>query len=94
MVTDDRPALTDYGNAERLVIWRRGDLRYCYAWAKWLVWDTMRYRVDDAGTVERYAKETVRAIYEEANEAVMSGDSQAKDIARHAAAFGGRCQVA
>lgn len=64
----DRPKLTDMGNAQRLVERHGADLRYCGAWGKWLVWDGLRWTPDDTGQVYRWAKETVRAIYDEAKE--------------------------
>ena len=74
--------LTDLGNAERLVEQHGADLRYCYAWEKWLVWDGRVWKVDDTGEVERRAKETVRAIYLEAANA-ESADAR-KALASHA----------
>ena len=64
-----RPAdirLTELGNAERLVAWHGADLRYCHPWGKWLVWDGRRWEVDATAEVMRRAKQTVRALYGEA----------------------------
>ena len=58
--------LTDLGNAQRLVAQHGQDLRYCYTWGKWLVWDGVRWAKDESGEVDRRAKETVRSIYVEA----------------------------
>lgn len=81
-----RPAtaanLTDYGNAERLVGHHGRDLRYVYAWDKWLVWTGRVWRVDDTGEVERRAKDTVRRIYQEAANA-EDADAR-KALANHA----------
>jgi putative DNA primase/helicase len=74
--------LTDLGNAERLVEQHGVDLRYCYAWEKWIVWDGRVWKVDDTGEVERRAKETVRAIYLEAANA-ETADAR-KALASHA----------
>src|SRR5215213_3275900 len=49
---------TDTGNAERLADRHGTNLRYCYPWGKWLVYDSTRWRVDDRGAVVRLAKET------------------------------------
>ncbi|MCK6446183.1 MAG: phage/plasmid primase, P4 family [Planctomycetes bacterium] len=58
-------ALTDIGNAERL-IHRHGDsIKYCSAWG-WMVYDGKRWKRDDERAVELRAKETVRAIAAEA----------------------------
>ena len=37
----------DHGNAERLIALYGADLKYCHAFKKWLVWDGMRWAVDD-----------------------------------------------
>ncbi len=65
---------TDTGNAERLADRHGANLRYCYPWGKWLVYDGARWRVDDRGAVVRLAKDAARAIFEEAKEA---GDDEA-----------------
>ncbi len=66
--SSDRPKLTDLGNSQRLVERHGANLRFCGAWQKWLIWDGLRWTVDDTGQVYRWAKETVRAIYDEARE--------------------------
>jgi putative DNA primase/helicase len=75
-------ALTDMGNAHRLVAKHGDGLRYCHLWNKWLVWDKRRWRVDETGEVVRLAKQTVQAIYAEAAEANDQDASQA--LAKHA----------
>lgn len=57
---------TDLGNAERLIARHGRDLRYCYPWSRWLVWDGKRWALDDSGEAHRRVKDTVRAIYAEA----------------------------
>jgi putative DNA primase/helicase len=74
--------LTDLGNAERLVAHHGADLRYVYAWEKWLVWDGRVWKVDDTGEVERRAKAAVRSIYAEAASA-EDADTR-KALASHA----------
>jgi P4 family phage/plasmid primase-like protien len=64
---------TDAGNAERLADRHGANLRYCYPWGKWLVYDGTRWRVDDRGAVVRLAKDTARSIFEEAKEAADDG---------------------
>jgi putative DNA primase/helicase len=74
---EDRPNLTDLGNARRLVK-RYGDrVRFVYAWGKWLVWDATRWAVDDTGSIMRAAKDTVMAMYREASEIQSDGKRQA-----------------
>lgn len=78
----ERFNLTDYGNAERFVARHRGNVRYCYAWRSWLVWDGRRWKIDDGGGVRRLAKETVRSIYGEA--AAVDDPKERAAIAKHA----------
>jgi putative DNA primase/helicase len=56
---------TDYGNAQRLVARFGDEMRHVSEWSCWLIWDGSRWVKDRSGAVERFAKETVRAMYEE-----------------------------
>jgi putative DNA primase/helicase len=49
----------DHGNAERLIAVYGEDLRYCHAFRKWLVWDGMRWAVDDTDQARRLAKQAM-----------------------------------
>jgi hypothetical protein len=73
---------TDVGNAERLVHRHGRNVRYCWLWVKWLIWDGQRWRRDDSGEVFRLAKETVAHIYREA--AAAPDDETRKALAGHA----------
>ncbi len=73
---------TDTGNAERLADRHGADLRYCYPWGKWLVYDGTRWRIDDQGAVVRLAKDAARSIFEEAKEA--PDDETAKRLGKWA----------
>lgn len=73
--------LTDLGNARRFVAIHGGDIRYCYPWTKWFVWDGKRWKLDDRGEVFLRAKNTVMFIYHEA--AKTKDESQRKDLAKH-----------
>jgi putative DNA primase/helicase len=76
--------LTDYGNAERLVLLFGQDLRYCHPWKTWLVWDGRRWVIDATAEVIRRAKATVRKMYAAA---VKIDDSDRRDKAlKHARA--------
>src|SRR5215207_3055843 len=70
---------TDQGNAQRLVERHGGDLRYVHKWSMWLVWDGRRWRPDDTGEVVRRAKETVRAMYHDAENGFID-----KELSKHA----------
>ncbi len=58
-------ALTDLGNAERLVARHGNDLRFCQTLGGWLCWDGKRWRLDVTGEADRRAKATARAIADE-----------------------------
>lgn len=77
----DREHYTDLGNARRLVRLHGQDLRYCYPWGAWLVWDGMRWAVDDSGEAARRAKRTVKGMYAEAADLP---DDDGKNLAKHA----------
>ena len=59
-------ALTDYGNAERLVSQHGENIRYCSQQRGWYVWDGKCWVLDDNGEIIRLAKATVRSLYAEA----------------------------
>lgn len=63
-----RFALTDTGNAERLVAQHGEVLRYCHTWGAWLVWDGARWRRDATRDVDHFAKLTVRSMKREFDE--------------------------
>jgi len=75
--------LTDLGNAERFVALHGENVRYCYPWAKWLIWTGARWERDDSGKVHKLAKVTVRGIYREA--ATAEDEDRRKALAKHAA---------
>jgi putative DNA primase/helicase len=74
---------TDLGNAERFIAQHGANVRYCYAWSRWLAWSGLRWERDESGRVHRLAKETVRGIYQEA--AAAPAEDRRKDLAKHAA---------
>lgn len=80
-VTVSRNA-TDLGNAERLAARYGSDLRFVPRMGKWLVWDGARWAGDETGRVHQYAKETVRAIYDEAAE--LPDRDERKAMIQHA----------
>jgi putative DNA primase/helicase len=87
----ERHHASDLGNARRLVSRHGGDIRYCYPWAKWLVWDGLRWRVDDSGEIFRRAKETVATTYREA--AAADDATERKELARHALRSEGEARI-
>jgi P4 family phage/plasmid primase-like protien len=75
--------LTDLGNAERFIAQHGANIRYCYAWSRWLAWNGLRWERDESGRMHRLAKETVRGIYQEA--AAAPAEDRRKVLAKHAA---------
>jgi putative DNA primase/helicase len=59
----------DTGNADRLVAMHGADLRYCFAFRKWLIWDGKRWTVDDTGHALMLAKRTIADFLRQAIEA-------------------------
>jgi putative DNA primase/helicase len=74
--------LTDLGNSGRLVHRYGPDLRFCWAWGKWLAYDGRRYAIDDTGEVYRLAADTVASIYAEA--AAAPDQERRKALGKHA----------
>ncbi len=74
--------LTDLGNAERLVSQFGDDIGYCYDWKKWLVWDGKRWAIDRKGNIRQKAKQVVRTIYREIENA--TDKSEQREIFNHA----------
>ena len=60
------PHYTDLGNCYRLVREHGENIRYVAIWKKWLVWTGTYWQIDNSGVVERFAKNTVLKIPEEA----------------------------
>lgn len=67
---------TDLGNSERLVARYGHDLRYCYDFGKWLVWDGVRWALDRTGAALEHAKETARKMLAEAATLADKEDSR------------------
>jgi P4 family phage/plasmid primase-like protien len=57
---------TDLGNAERMVHRHGQNIRFNTSFGKWYLWDGKRWNEDKVSKVLQIAKDTVRAIYEEA----------------------------
>ena len=81
-LVDEPKHLTDLGNAKRLIGLYGDDLRYCYPWGKWLIWDGDRWVKDESGTIDRHAKNTVGQIYVEAGQG--ASEEKRKRLGSHA----------
>src|SRR5918997_1907939 len=73
---------TDLANSERFIAQHGDNVRYCYPWGRWIVYNGVRWERDETGQVHRLAKETVRSIYQEAAEA--EDESRRRQLAKHA----------
>lgn len=81
-------ALTDLGNAERLIALHGKDLLHCHATRQWLLWDGRRWKADNTAAVERMAMNAVRAIRAEAD-AQQDGEERRR-LLKHALRSEGR----
>jgi putative DNA primase/helicase len=70
-------ALTDLGNAERLVKRHGDNLRHCHPWKQWLHFNKRFWEKDQTGAITACAIETVRRIYAEA---AKCPDPKARDL--------------
>ncbi|PLS86750.1 MAG: hypothetical protein CYG60_05595 [Actinobacteria bacterium] len=76
---------TDVGNARRYFDAHGPDLRYCWPWGKWFVYDGKRWAVDQAGEVQRRAKDVAVCIFQEAADAARAGQADLSErLAKHA----------
>jgi len=64
-------AAGDLGNAQRLMAMHGDDLRYNHDFAKWLVWDDRRWRIDAAEQARKLAQDT---MVELVRQAMATGD--------------------
>jgi len=85
------PALTDYGNAQRLVRLHGADLRHCYEFGQWYVWTGTHWALD-LGAAERRAKRTVLKLYEEVSS--LDDERQREQMVRHARISEGASRIA
>lgn len=59
-------ALTDFGNADRLIAKTDGNIRYCPVNDSWFVWNGDGYwKKDMLGEIREYAKATILSIHDE-----------------------------
>lgn len=73
---------TDLGNARRLFKAFGHQIRYCFPWDSWFIWDGKHWLKDNTGEILHLAKKTVHNIYREASQA--QNDDTRKELARHA----------
>lgn len=83
--------LTDMGNSARFASQHRERLRFCPGTKTWLVWDGKRWAVDELLHFERMAKETVRAMYSQAE--ATEDDETRKLLLKFAHASSSRSRI-
>jgi putative DNA primase/helicase len=67
---------TDASNARRIARRRRGDIRWCDRWGKWLIWDGTRWKPDDELWIDAFAKEDMSALWPEAVEVAQKAENK------------------
>jgi putative DNA primase/helicase len=67
----------DRGNSLRLVARHGKNLRYNFQRGRWLIWDGRRWQWDEVGAIIGKAKDTARAIFNEAAKAQDSAERHA-----------------
>src|SRR5688572_20651228 len=72
---------TDKANAKRFVERHGGDVRWCEPWQKWLVWDGMRWAMDQERLVRQKASEIVEEIWEETLRSLRATKEQREVLA-------------
>jgi P4 family phage/plasmid primase-like protien len=55
--------LTDAGNGERIAAMFGGEIRYCVEMKRWLVWDGIRWGVDELNVMRQKAKAMARLLH-------------------------------
>jgi putative DNA primase/helicase len=59
---------TDAGNAERIIALYGEDIRYCLEMKRWLIWNGVRWAVDELNTMRQKAKAMARLLYRQAKD--------------------------
>jgi putative DNA primase/helicase len=73
---------TDLGNARRLVARHGDNIRCVHPSRSWIIWDGEGWHVDDKGKIDELAKDTVEAIFAEAEK--VPSESKRKNLRQHA----------
>ncbi len=69
----------DVGNGDRLAVAHGADLRYCFPFRKWMVWDSRRWAVDESGHALKCAKRAMIAFLQQA---IKAENKEAEKFAR------------
>src|SRR5580704_4893982 len=49
----------DYGNAQRLIQMHGRDLRFCPSMKRWLIWDGVRFKLDEKEEIRRVTQQVM-----------------------------------
>lgn len=79
--TDPGYALTEFGNADRFLSARGGQVHFDVARQKWLAWDGRRWACDESGVVRRWTEDVLASIIREADAAELRGGREAEERA-------------
>ena len=79
---------TDRANSRRFLSQHGDNVRFCFPWDKWLVWDGARWQIDDGGAVMRLAMATADSVWHDAKECLT------KDVVDFAVATSGHGKLA
>jgi putative DNA primase/helicase len=74
-------SMDDIGNAERLINKFGQDVRYCFPYKEWLMWDQCRWKHDTKGAIFEMARQTARGIIKEA---MNTSDEKRDSLLKHA----------
>lgn len=75
---------TDLWNSDRFAERHGENIRYCYPWGTWLIWNEKQWEIDKEGDIYERAKETVRSYYVKASE--ILDDERRSKLIKHAQA--------
>ena len=86
----ERWGLTDLGHAKLFASLHASDVRFCFPWGKWLVWDGQRWQEDQTGEIYRKARVVVQELLDRAAERkkaiadeltrVLAGESDGEEL--------------
>lgn len=72
--------MDDMGNAQRFVDLFGDEIRYCYTDKKWYYYNSMKWCIDNIGTVERMADKAVKAMKAEVKIYIQADEESGGDM--------------
>lgn len=74
---------TDMGNSYRFKDYADKNIKYCYAWNSWLIWDGTKWQLDDTGEIMTKAKEMINEMYKQAASISSEKEETRKAALKH-----------